>query len=217
MTALAIGVQGGLMQKKALTPPISAARLAQFREADLLDQTKTLGPVDAPVTIIEFGDLSCWACRTSYDSLLKYQTTHPKSVRLAFRHVPLWRIPGHEFSRASAGVSEIMAEQGKFWEYLAAVYPHASHMSRDVLVQVARQLQMDPLKIEARLNDANDPAIARVVRDETLAEQLGINQTPTFVLLVSGNQPVSANQRTLVRILNSAEVQSQLSRTAKAN
>jgi uncharacterized membrane protein len=210
ITALALGMQVGLMRKKALTPPISASRLADLNETDLVDPAKSLGPADASVTIIEFGDLSCWACQTSFESLVKYQASHPKSVRLAFRHVPLWQLRGHEFSRVSAGVSEMMAEEGKFWQFLARVYPYSSHLNRDVIIDAVKRLGTDPVKIEQRLNDPADPAIARVLHDEELADRLGINQTPTFIVLVSGKPPISANQRTLGRILNSPEVQSRL-------
>jgi hypothetical protein len=48
------------------------------------------------------------------------------------------------------------------------------------------------------------------LRDEELTERLGINQTPTFILLVAGQQPISANQRALPRLLNSPVVLTRL-------
>ena len=71
-------------------------------------------------------------------------------------------------------------------------------------------INTDSAKKEQRLDDPRDPAIERVQRDEALASRLGIEATPTFILVVRGHQPISANAHTLPRILNSPEVQSLL-------
>jgi hypothetical protein len=49
-----------------------------------------------------------------------------------------------------------------------------------------------------------------VLRDEALAERLSINQTPVFILLAAGQQPISANLRTLPRLLNSPVIAAKL-------
>ena len=214
VTALALGVQAGSMQKTALMPPVTAQHLAAFRTDELIDPAKSLGPIDAPVTIIEFADLSCWACRNSYESLLKYQAANRAGVRLVLRHLPLWQIRGHEFSRAAAAVSEMMAEHDKFWPFVAEAYQRHNHLERDVILELAQRFDFDLQEVERRLGDPGDRAIARVMQDESLADRLGINQTPTFIVIVNGHQPISANQRTLPRFLNAPEVTSHLARAA---
>jgi uncharacterized membrane protein/predicted DsbA family dithiol-disulfide isomerase len=215
-TAIALGVQAGLMQKAAFAPPIPAKLLAEERAEEFIDSTKSFGPADAAVTIVEFADFSCPACRTAFASLAAFQKANPGGVRLIFRHLPFWQIRGHELSRAQAALSEMAAETGKFWQFVTTVYSQPK-LDRSGYLALMQTLGFEKALIEARLADPNDPAIVRVLRDENLAERLQIQQTPTFVVLLDGHQPISANQRTLTRLLSSPEVQSRLVKAAAAS
>jgi protein-disulfide isomerase/uncharacterized membrane protein len=206
LTAGALGVQAGLMQKAVNAPPIPSARLAGMDAADFVDPAKSLGPANAPVTIVVFADMWCPACRAVHDSLHKYQESNPAGVRLVFRHLPLWGIRGHEFSRAAAALSEMAGEKGRFWEFIDAIYSERRRMRREDYLELMGSFGFSASEVEARLTDPLDPAVARVLRDEQLAEKLGINATPTFIVLVDGQHPISANQRTLPRLLNSPVV-----------
>ncbi|MDP3071743.1 MAG: DsbA family protein [Opitutaceae bacterium] len=136
-------------------------------------------------------------------------------MRLVFRHLPLWEIRGHESSRAAAALSEMAGEQGKFWPFVEAVHARSHQLDRPGYLELMSNLGFNSTNVEARLSDPQDAAVGRVLRDEELAERLGINQTPTFVLLVAGQQPISGNQRTLPRLLNSPVVQSKLAQAAQ--
>jgi protein-disulfide isomerase len=140
---------------------------------------------------------------------------NPAGVRLVFRHLPFWQIRGHELSRAQAALSEMAAEKGKFWQFVTTVYSRPK-LDRAGYLALMETLGFEAAAVETRLADPNDPAVARVLRDEKLAERLNINQTPTFIVLLDGHQPISANQRTLTRLLNSPEVQSRLAHAAAA-
>jgi hypothetical protein len=60
-----------------------------------LDDRATLGPDDAPVTIIEFGDLECPFCARAFSEIeTVVNTTHKGKVRLIFKHFPLSIIRG---------------------------------------------------------------------------------------------------------------------------
>jgi protein-disulfide isomerase len=123
-------------------------------------------------------------------------------VRLVFRHLPLFQIRGHQFSRALAAASEMAAERGKFWAFADAAFNRPG-LDRAHILALMKRLGFEPAAVEARLGDPKEPAIARVLRDEGLAGRLQINQTPTFIVLARGRPPVSANQRILARLLNS--------------
>jgi len=63
--------------------------------------------------------------------------------------------------------------------------------------------------VEVSINDAdlNDPAVGRVQRDMNQADRLGLDSTPSFLLLVEGEAVISAGPRLLPELLNSATVQ----------
>jgi protein-disulfide isomerase len=214
VTAAAIGVQAGRMEKAASLPPIPAHQLADVSLEDLLDPPKTVGPADAAVTIVIFGDLLCPACRAAVTSLLSYQREHPVDIRVVYRHQPLWEIRGHETSRVAAVLSEMAGEQRRFWAFAEAVHGSRGQMNREQYLQLMRQLGFEPVTVETRLADLADRSIVNVQRDIALAEKLGIHATPTFVLKVGSYPLVSASQRGLSRLLNSAEVTSILAARA---
>lgn len=206
LTATAVGVQAGRMQRASLAPPIPADRLAKLGGAELLDPVKSLGPADAPVTIVIFADFWCPACRGALASILQYQKANPADVRVVYRHQPLWQIRGHATSKAAAALSEMAAEKGRFWAFSDAVHAQPRQLTRDGYLALMTQLGFIATEVETRLNQPGDPALAAVERDIALAERLGISVTPTFILKV-GQQPLlAATQRGLARLLNSPMV-----------
>jgi protein-disulfide isomerase len=198
-------VQAYAMQRAADAPPVAAEMLVREEPIAFVDPAKALGPADAPITIILFGDLWCPACRGVHDSLISYQRNNPAAVRLAYRHLPLW-----EHSGAAAAISEIAAERGQFWTFAAAMYRQPELFNRDGWLGLMSGLGFDPDEIISRVADGDDPAIARLNRDIGLADRLGITATPTFIVLIGENPPISASQRTLPGILNSPQVRSLL-------
>ncbi len=118
ITLFAIGAVVWLMERSAAAPPIAAEKLAAVAVEDLLDGGNSRGPANAPVKIVIFSDLWCSVCRAVHGPLMDYQSAHPNDVQVIFRHRPLYGIPGHETSETVAILSEIAAEQGKFWRFV---------------------------------------------------------------------------------------------------
>jgi protein-disulfide isomerase/uncharacterized membrane protein len=210
ITSAAIGLEAGWMKRAARQPPLDAAILAHFTPQELVDPAKTLGPETAPLTIILFADLWCPACRAVHGSLVDFQKKSPNGIRLAFRHLPLWELRGHEASGAAAALSEIAAEQGKFWGFADRIYARTRSPDREGYLKLLTELGIDAEAAEKRIADPADKSVTNVQRDRDLAESLGVTSTPTFVLLLKGERPVSANALTLPGLLNSLPVQSAL-------
>src|SRR5262245_23929534 len=74
------------------------------------------GPVDAPVTIVEFFDPSCEACRAFYPAVKKIMGFFPNDVRLVLRYTPL-----HKGSDEAVRILEAARRQGKFEVVLEAI------------------------------------------------------------------------------------------------
>ena len=81
-----------------------------------------LGHPDAPVTIIEFTDLQCPYCArfaTQTFPQIRRNYIDTGKVRYTSRDLPL---PMHEFAVSAAVAARCAGEQGRFWEYLAALF-----------------------------------------------------------------------------------------------
>ena len=69
------------------------------------------GDVNAPVTIVEFADLECPACRSFQGVLNEVMQKHQQDVSLVFVHYPL---PGHRFALAAARAAECALSANRF-------------------------------------------------------------------------------------------------------
>jgi uncharacterized membrane protein len=207
ITALAIGAEVWFMERSASAPPIPAEKLATVPVAELLNNRNSRGPPDALIKIVIFSDLWCSVCRAVHQPLLNYQAAHPNDVEVIFRHRPLSGLRGHETSQTAAQLSEIAADGGKFWQFVERLYREPHQLDHAGYLRLMRDLGFQSSRVDAILADGHAPPTERVRRDTALAERLGVHSTPTFVLIIGHNPPVSANHRSLARILNSRAVQ----------
>ena len=115
-------------------------------------------------------------------------------VRYEFRDLPLF---GDE-SVAAAVAGRAAARQGRFWEYLRAVYeaaPETGHpeMPRSALIAFGRKAGVpDMARFASDLDDSE--ARSEVTAEAAQGESLGVDGVPFFVIdnvAVSGAQPLS--------------------------
>src|SRR5215471_16471515 len=72
------------------------------------------GRVDAPVTLVEYGDYECPHCGRAYPIAKEIQKNFGKRLRFVFRNFPLSEM--HPHAAAAAEIAEFAASDGKFWE-----------------------------------------------------------------------------------------------------
>jgi protein-disulfide isomerase len=180
------------------------------------DQANVLGSPDARITIVEFADMYCPACRASGPRVKEIVKQNPEKIRLVFRHWPL--VQQHPLAVNSALVAEMAADEKRFWEYLTAVMESETPPEdAEDLIAIASTLGMDAAKIRERLNNESDPAYTRVARDMRAADELGLQFTPTFFLQIDGKTVSVASSRDIFDKLNEPRFQEILKAPAAAN
>lgn len=139
------------------------------------DIAHNLGPTDAAVTLIEFGDFGCPHCaaaRMPIESLV----LRLGQVRLIWRHFPDTEL--HPGADLAAEASEAAAEQEAFWPMHEALLAHQGGFARDGLHELASDLGLDVEKLDAAMEDRRfAPRIEGDIRD---ARDNGVGGTPTF-------------------------------------
>ncbi|HEV8103955.1 MAG TPA: Na+/H+ antiporter NhaA, partial [Gaiellaceae bacterium] len=71
------------------------------------------GPIEAPVTIVEYGDFECPYCGLA-EPIVRELLNDFGEVRYVWRHLPLSDV--HPRAQLAAEASECAADQGAFWE-----------------------------------------------------------------------------------------------------
>ncbi|MCU0315253.1 MAG: thioredoxin domain-containing protein [Fimbriimonadaceae bacterium] len=149
---------------------------------------KTKGNQDAKVTVVEFADIRCGGCRLAWSQTKRIFDKYQGRLRLGFRHFPIKR-PGHENAGQAAQIAEFAGSKGKFFEYMDAVFD-ASNNERvktlDGLISIATNVGLDPAEVGNAINADDHPSLEGVLADVSLALKLGIQATPTYLVIANG-------------------------------
>lgn len=153
-----------------------------------------VGPTDAPVTIVEFFDPSCGACRAFHPIVKQMIAEHPGDVRLVMRYVLF-----HKGSEEAARVIEAAHGQGLFEPVLEAVLEAQAQWQADSKAQKAWEAAAAAgLDVEkARQSIASSEVDAVLGKDMDDVKAIGVRRTPTFFvngkpLLEFGVEPLQA-------------------------
>ncbi|HEX7018341.1 MAG TPA: thioredoxin domain-containing protein [Patescibacteria group bacterium] len=146
--------------------------------------THIRGAENAKVTIVEFSDLQCPACKAASPLVKQVLAQNPEQVRLVYRHFPLLSI--HPYAQLAAQASEVAAEEGKFWEMHDKLFETQQEWSGlgsqdEVLATFetyAEELGIDKARFRERIQ--SEEVKQAVSKDISLAESLNVNSTPTF-------------------------------------
>ena len=141
------------------------------------------GPKDAAVTIVEFGDLQCPACKAAQPTVTKLMEDEPKA-RLVFQNFPLEHL--HKWAMLGAKYIDCIGRQNNeaVWKFIPTVYEHQSEITEQnadqMLKGYAKDSGADPGAVAACIPK---PETEKHVRDSiALGEKLGVSSTPTFFI-----------------------------------
>lgn len=136
-----------------------------------------IGPKDAEITIVEFGDYLCPHCRTAETQIRRLLAEQPKRVRFVWKDMPS---PLHPDADTAAEAGLCAGKQGAFWEFHDALFENSGSYNETALTFMAGQSGLDAQAFaECLQTHAMRPFVERTI-DEGLA--LGINALPTFFI-----------------------------------
>ena len=207
LSVLALGVAGfgGATWYATRPGPVAEAEpvAPELAEALIRSYSPVLGPESAPVTIVEFFDPACEACRAFYPVVEAIMAEHGDAVRVVIRYTPFHGAASEEAIR----VLEAARMQGVFEPVLEAVLREqprwASHGAPEpgLILEIAATAGLDA---EAARTQMLAPDVVAILnRDRADVETVGVRQTPTF--FVNG-KPLDPFGEAELRSLVAAEV-----------
>jgi protein-disulfide isomerase len=136
------------------------------------------GPMDAPVTLVEYGDYQCPYCGMAHPIVNAVREAMGPDLRFVFRNFPLTTI--HPFAEGAAEAAEAAGAQGRFWEMHDWLFEHQDSLAPDDLVAAAAKLRLDVDRFTA---DLVEHRFAPRVREDFMSGvRSGVNGTPTFFI-----------------------------------
>lgn len=166
------------------TRPASVAATAtvppEQSEALLRSYSPILGPEDAPVTIVEFFDPACEACRAFYPVVKEIMEEHGDAVRVVIRYTPFHG----EASEEAIRVLEAARLQDVYEPVMEALLREqprwASHggVAPGIILEIAATAGLNP---EAARTQMLAPDVVAILnQDRADVKTMGVRGTPTF-------------------------------------
>jgi protein-disulfide isomerase len=169
----------------------------------VLDNQPSFGPANAPVTIVEFGDLECPSCKAEAPILRgMLPNFYADKVRVVFKDFPLESM--HPWARAASGAARCVFRQSPqaFWKIYDWFYETQDQITPESLnskvLDWAGKNGIDAVQlgrcIETKATDAE------VSRNLAEAHALNLKGTPT--LFVNGRRIGGVEWSTLQQIID---------------
>ena len=133
------------------------------------------GPLDAPVTVVEYGDFECPYCGRA-EPVMRELLRDFGDVRYVWRHLPLNDV--HPNTQLAAEAAEAAADQGAFWEMYDLLLEHQDALRPGDLMDYAEQLGLDAERFAKALREHT--GASRIAEDVDSADLSGVSGTPTF-------------------------------------
>ncbi|RJP47568.1 MAG: DsbA family protein [Armatimonadetes bacterium] len=141
----------------------------------------TQGSQNAKVTVVEFSDFECPACKAFHPLTKQLLEEYNGQIKLVFKHYPL---PNHNKAFIAAEAAEAAGNQGKFWEMADILFEkqdewvESSESAETLFTNYAKNLLIDPNKFIQDLNSKETEEKVRTNYDE--GTNVGVMATPTF-------------------------------------
>jgi protein-disulfide isomerase len=152
---------------------------------DLLDVkgAPSLGPANAPITMVVFSDFQCPMCKQEAEVIHKQVIeAFPTQVRVYFRDYPLESL--HNWARAAAvaGRCVYKLNPAAFWDYHDWIYENQSYIGLDnlnsKLQEFATAKGLDSMQFSRCIeNKTTDPEVKASM---AIGNSLSLNSTPTI-------------------------------------
>jgi protein-disulfide isomerase len=139
------------------------------------------GAKDAKVTIVEFADLECPACKAALPNVEKIQAENP-NVRVIFQNFPLEKLHPWAF-RAALYVDCLKSNSDVAWKFIDTVYAHQDEIKTETADNLLKQYAGEAgagSNVGACIVDAKTKA--NVMASEKLGEEAAVSATPTLFL-----------------------------------
>jgi predicted DsbA family dithiol-disulfide isomerase len=138
----------------------------------------SVGPANAPVTLVEFSDFQCPYCQSYVSRLKTVKENYADRVRIVYRQYPIPSLHANAIKAAEASLCA--QEQGKFWEMHDLMFQEQNRLTVAELKEKAARLKMNKSKFDSCLDTGR--FTEQVQEDMKEGSRFGVTGTPAIFL-----------------------------------
>jgi protein-disulfide isomerase len=147
-----------------------------------LEDRPTLGPPDAPITMVEFADFECPYCAHAFSEVETLaSTTYKGKIKIIYKNYPL---NGHPWAKSAAAAAECarMQNPATFWDFARYFYSNQGQINptnvQKKIDEEASKLGLDDTALKACMQAPS--TTQRIMQDEADGAAVHVSSTPTF-------------------------------------
>ena len=150
------------------------------------------GPKGAPVTIVEFGDLQCPACKAAQQAIEGLIAAEP-DARFVFQSFPLEM---HNWAAKGAAYADCVgiASNEAFWKFIAKTYETQADITAENADEKLTALANGAGVKGAEIADCANTPVTKAHVDASLALGKSVNVTGTPTLFINGRSIGNVSQ-----------------------
>ena len=151
----------------------------------LIGHSPLKGDRKTGIVLAEFSDFQCPYCAQAQQTLMAFMAQHADEVAFVYKHFPLTSI--HPEAMPAAKAAWAAGQQGQFWPYHDALFAQQDQLGEAQYQQISQELGLELAQFNR--DRASEAATNAINQDLELAQQLGLQGTPAFILngeLLSG-------------------------------
>jgi protein-disulfide isomerase len=146
-------------------------------------ESRTRGPQQAKVNIVEFIDFECPACAYGAQKLKEYLEKNSNDIHLEVKYFPLMNVHRHALQAAS--YVECVSRQGKFWPFFDPLMAQQQQWSSlvnvdGILEQIAQGANVNIPQLRSCLS--SEDVSVKIMAEKAIGRSLGVQSTPTYFI-----------------------------------
>ncbi len=175
------------MSKKLQEDQVQNAVGSNAKQIFDAPETPVVGNKSAKINVVEFFDYQCPHCKRMGPIIDKLLAKH-KNVRFVFKEFPIFG----KVSMLASSAALASQRQDKYMKFHDALMESTGRLNEKRIMSIAKGVGLDITRLK---KDMKSPAIAQELRaNMMLAQGLGVNGTPAFVIGVYPNSKKQAYQ-----------------------
>jgi protein-disulfide isomerase len=157
---------------------MSEAQSIERLSVPVSEQDHIRGKVQAPATLVEYGDYECPDCEHAAPIVNLLRERFGQTMRFVFRHFPQSTVHPHASTAAQA--AEAAGAQGRFWDMHDILFKHQKDLIDHDITHFAVLIGLELYRFEAELG--SERFARRVREDHQSGVESGVKGTPTFFI-----------------------------------
>lgn len=170
----------GMQRKEMEETAAKASKVVSENKATVYEDalSPTVGSPKAPVTIVEFSDYNCSACKFMFNAIERVIKEQKGQVRLLVKEFPIFGAQSHEL--AGIAIAANILDPENYFVFHSALMKEPGRLDATKVDNALMAAGYDPQSVRVRAKE--EDVMKAIERNLSLGEKLGVRGTPTLIV-----------------------------------